>query len=189
MGLLDNWTNNGTISVVDPGSVELGNQNDTDPLNDAFDILANTWTNDGTITIADGSTIDLGGIITTDAYEADLVPLGVSVNLAEDSVYLVGTMNNDPSSNPKSGGTLALSSAEGTLYLAGGEVYHGNITSADGTLLTFARIRRVRRSHAREQLRLRQRCGPANKFRRDPDRGERLDDRCRYHFECGRVVQ
>ncbi len=123
LDLYGNWTNTGTITVDATSAVALGSTIAIDPTSSAAG--GYVWTNNGAITIADGATVYLGGIRTTDEYESNLQSKGVSVDLAEDTVYLSGTMDNSAADNPVSAGVLALDAATGPLTVSGGEIYQG----------------------------------------------------------------
>ncbi|HXY35854.1 MAG TPA: hypothetical protein VEI07_16590, partial [Planctomycetaceae bacterium] len=133
LNLYGNWTNEGTISVDATSAIGLGSVIAVDPTSAAA--ADYTWTNTGTIAISDGATVYLGGVFTTNAFNANLGALGVSADLSQDTVYLSGTMNNSAADNPSSGGVLALSASTGPLYLAGGEIYQGSITSSGDELI------------------------------------------------------
>ena len=125
-----NWTNTGTISVDDVSTIGLGSTIAVDPT--SSEAASYIWTNTGTITIANGATVYLGGVLTTDEYDSNLQSLGVSVNLAKDTVDLAGTLDNSAADNSISAGTLTLDSSTGPLYLAGGEIYEGTIATTGG---------------------------------------------------------
>jgi RHS repeat-associated protein len=123
-----NWTNLGSISVDATSTIGLGSTIAVDPTSAA---AANyVWTNSGTITIADGATVYIGGVVTTDEYIADLQAFGINVDLSQDTVYLSGTLDNSAAENPVSAGVLALSDSTDPLYLSGGEIYKGTITTS-----------------------------------------------------------
>jgi hypothetical protein len=84
----------------------------------------------GTIQIADGAELQLGGLMTTDQWNAFPTLPGVSVHFARDSIVLIGWLDNSPADNPKSGGVLALTPATGPLFLLGGYIYQGKITTS-----------------------------------------------------------
>jgi len=127
LDLYGNWTNNGTITVAATSTVALGSRVAVNPTSSAA--AAYVWTNKGTITIADGATVYLGGILTTDEYDSNLQSLGVGANLGNDTVHLVGTLDNSAADNPVSAGILALNASTGPLTLSGGEIYQGTITT------------------------------------------------------------
>ena len=128
LNLYGNWTNNGTISANSASTVSLGSAVAINPTSTAA--AAYAWTNHGTINIAACATVYLGGVFTTDEYDGNFADRGVTVNLAADTVYLIGTMDNSTADNPDTQGTLALSAATGPLYLYGGEIYQGQVTTA-----------------------------------------------------------
>ncbi len=68
--------------------------------------------------------------MTTDQLNAFFSLPGVSVHRANDQIQLVGWLDNSPADNPISGGVLALNPATGPLYLYGGYIYHGTITTS-----------------------------------------------------------
>jgi hypothetical protein len=84
----------------------------------------------GTIQVADGATLVLGGLLTTDQLNAFPSLPGVSVHFARDRIVLGGWLDNSPADNPKSGGVLAITPATGPLFLLGGYIYQGKITSS-----------------------------------------------------------
>ncbi len=106
LNLYGNWTNNGTISADSASTVSLGSDIAIDPTSAAA--ASYVWTNQGTITIAAGATVNLGGVFTTDEYVGNFADRGVMVGLANDTVYLTGTMDNSAADNPNTQGTLAL---------------------------------------------------------------------------------
>lgn len=84
----------------------------------------------GTIQIADGATIVFGGLMTTDQWNAFPSLPGVSVHFAKDQIKLGGWLDNSMADNPTSGGVLALSATTGPLFLLGGYIYQGKITTS-----------------------------------------------------------
>jgi hypothetical protein len=84
----------------------------------------------GTIQIADGATLAVGGLMTTDQWNAFPTLPGVTVHLSRDQVHFIGWIDNSPADNPKSGGVLAITSATGPMYLDGGYIYQGKITTS-----------------------------------------------------------
>src|SRR5262249_46695491 len=78
----------------------------------------------------DGATFTLGGLLTTDQWYAFPILPGVSVHYAKDRMQLGGWLDNSPADNPKSGGVLALTPATGPLFLLGGYLYQGEITTS-----------------------------------------------------------
>src|SRR5262249_15816057 len=86
--------------------------------------------NAGTIQVADGATLTLGGLLTTDQWNAFPSLPGVSVHFAKDRIVLGGWLDNSPADNPVSGGVLALTPATGPLFLLGGYIYQGRITTS-----------------------------------------------------------
>jgi hypothetical protein len=84
----------------------------------------------GTLQIADGANLLLGGLMTTDQWNAFPSLPGVTVHFAKDQVFLTGWLDNSPADNPRSGGVLALNSATGPLFLDGGYIYQGKITTS-----------------------------------------------------------
>ncbi len=128
LDLYGNWTNNSTISIDASSTIGLGSTIAIDPTSSGA--ASYVWTNKGTITIANGATVYLGGIFTTDEYDSNLQSKGVSVDLAQDTVYLSGTMDNSAADNPVSAGVLALGASTGPLSLSGGEIYRGTITTS-----------------------------------------------------------
>ncbi len=137
LDLFGNWTNTGTITVDATSTVALGSTVAIDPTSSAA--AGYVWTNNGTITIANGATVYLGGILTTDEYESNLQSKGLSVDLAQDTVYLSGTMDNSAADNPVSAGVLALDAATGPLTVSGGEIFQGAI-EVKGTKLTMEAV-------------------------------------------------
>jgi hypothetical protein len=127
LNLYGGWTNNGTITVQST-TVGLGSPININPT--AATAVPYVWTNRGTLTIADGATVNLGGIITTDEYDDSFAAAGVAVHLPMDTVNLTGSMDNSAADNPVSGGVLALGPSTGPLYLAGGRIHQGMITTS-----------------------------------------------------------
>jgi hypothetical protein len=84
----------------------------------------------GTLQIADGATFTLGGRLTTDQFYAFPSLPGVSVHFAKDQFQLGGWLDNSPADNPRSGGVLAITPATGPLFLLGGYIYQGKITTS-----------------------------------------------------------
>ena len=130
LNLYGSWTNNGTITADSASTVSLGNAVAINPTSAAA--AGYSWTNDGTFTIGAGATVYLGGVFTTDEYAGNFADRGVMVGLADDTVYLTGTMDNSAADNPNTQGTLALSPSTGPLYLSGGEIYQGQVTTDGG---------------------------------------------------------
>ncbi|HEY2787000.1 MAG TPA: Ig-like domain repeat protein [Fimbriiglobus sp.] len=127
LNLYGGWTNNGTITV-DSLTVGLGSPINIDPTSAA---AANyLWTNKGTLTIADGATVNLGGIVTTDQFDVSFANVGVTADFPKDSVNLTGSMDNSAADNAVSGGVLALNASTGPLYLAGGRIHQGVISTS-----------------------------------------------------------
>ncbi len=125
----DNWSNSGSITADATSTIQIGSSV-------AIDLTsANpadyTWSNSGTISVANGATVYLGGVLTTDEFE-NLGNLGISIDLPLDQVYLSGTLDNSPADNPVTGGTLALNTSTGSLFLGGGEIAGGTITTSGG---------------------------------------------------------
>ncbi|HLN26979.1 MAG TPA: hypothetical protein VK395_04500 [Gemmataceae bacterium] len=127
LNLYGGWTNNGAIRVASV-TVALGSPVDIDPTSAAA--APYVWTNKGTLTIADGATVDLGGIITTDQYLDNLADVGVTAHLITDTVNLIGSLDSSVADNPQSGGVLAISAATGPLFLYGGLIHQGTITTS-----------------------------------------------------------
>ena len=129
LNLYDNWTNQGTITVDSSSTVSLG----TDVAGFApFASAARyIWTNSGTLSIAPGATVNLGDYFTTDEFENHFQQLGVNLKLDSYMVNLIGTIDNSAADNPITGGTLALNQSTGPLYLAGGIIDQGTITTRD----------------------------------------------------------
>jgi hypothetical protein len=134
LNLYGSWINNGAIAA-DSATVSLGS-----PIN----IAANdksapsyAWSSPGSISITAGSTLDLGGVFTTDSFEDLVADLAANAqSLAQDILFLTGTLDDSAADNPLSGGVLALDAATGPLYLDGGRIYQGNVsTSGDNELL------------------------------------------------------
>ena len=123
LNLYGSWDNIGSISVDSTSAISLGSDYAPDPTSaDAANYL---WTNTDTIAIASGATVDLGGLLTTDTFDSLGLGAGVTVNLT-------GTLDNSPAHNHQSGGTLALNGSTGPLYLAGGLICRGVVTTANG---------------------------------------------------------
>jgi PKD domain/MBG domain len=137
LNLYGSWTNNGTITADSASTVSLGTAVAINPTSAAA--AGYSWTNDGTITISAGATVYLGGVFTTDEYAGNFADRGVTLDLAGDTVYLTGTMDNSAADNPVTQGTLALSPSTGPLYLSGGEIYQGQVTSdgSDNLVATY----------------------------------------------------
>ncbi len=133
LNLYGSWTNTGTITVDGSSTIGLGSPIAVNPTASAAANYA--WTNTGTLTIADGATVYLGGIFTTDEFESNLQSFGVSIDLADYTVYVSGTLDNSAADNPTSAGVLALSASTGPLTLAGGEIYHGAATTSGSDAL------------------------------------------------------
>jgi hypothetical protein len=87
------------------------------------------WTNSGTLSIAPGATVNLGDYFTTDELENHFQQLGVNLDLDNHTVNLIGTIDNSAADNPITGGTLALNHSTGPLYLSGGVIDQGTITT------------------------------------------------------------
>ena len=127
LDLYGSWTNEGAINVAAGSTIGLGSPVDIAPSNPAA--AGYSWSNQGTLAIAAGDTVNLGGVFTTDAFDA-LVAAG-QIGPAE-TVNLTGTLDNSPADNLVSGGVLRLDAATAPLYLSGGEIYEGTITTSGG---------------------------------------------------------
>ncbi len=92
----------------------------------ASDII---WTNTGTLSIATGATVNLGDYFTTDEFESGFRQLGADLSLSQYKVNLIGILDNSPADNPIMGGTLSLNASTGPLYLTGGTIDQGTITT------------------------------------------------------------
>jgi hypothetical protein len=68
--------------------------------------------------------------LTADQFYAFPCLPGVSVHFAQDRIVLGGWLDNSPADNPQSGGVLALTPATGPLFLSGGYIYQGKITTS-----------------------------------------------------------
>jgi hypothetical protein len=123
LNLYGSWTNFGTITV-DPSTVSLGSPVAVAPVDPAAPTYM--WSNQGTITLGAGSAVTLGGVFTTDEFEALAPQLLVDQTLT----HLTGTLDNSPMDNPVSGGNLTLNASTGPLYLSGGGIYQGTITTS-----------------------------------------------------------
>jgi hypothetical protein len=123
----------GTISVDSTSGLLLG-RSTLDQLNFPTIADGSPYAYDpskvGAIQIADGGTFVLGGLLTTDQWNAFPSLPGVSINLAKDQIALTGWLDNSPADNPISGGVMAITSATGLLYLDGGYIYQGKITTS-----------------------------------------------------------
>ena len=84
----------------------------------------------GRIIVGNGAAIGFGGLMTTDQFNAFPNLPGVSINLSADFVMLDGWLDNGRAHNPISHGVLAITSATGPLYLDGGYIYRGKITTS-----------------------------------------------------------
>jgi hypothetical protein len=130
LSLLGGWINSGTISADSSSTVILGTptlgQLPSDP-NAAY----YAWSSTGSLTIGAGANVVVGGFLTTDQYQGAATIPGVSADFAQDSLSLLGTLDNTPADNSVSGGVLALTPATEPLQLIGGTVYGGSITSSD----------------------------------------------------------
>ena len=113
LSLDGNWTNQGSITVDSSSTLSLGGG----------------WQNSGTLAVAAGATLYLSGYFTTDAFESGFQQLGANLNLSQYTVNLTGTIDNSAADNPITGGTLALNQSTGPLYLAGGVIDQGTITT------------------------------------------------------------
>jgi len=127
LNLYGGWINNGTITAG-AATVGLGSPVDIDPTSAAA--APYVWTNKGTLTIADGATVNLGGIVTTDEYLDNFADVGIAAHLVKDTVNLTGSLDNTAAHNPQSDGMLAISAATGPLFLYGGLIHQGTITTS-----------------------------------------------------------
>jgi len=126
LNLYDNWTNQGTITVDSSSTVSLGSAVSDSEYAATADFI---WTNSGTLSIAKGATIYLGDYFTTDDFANHFQQFGVHLDLSKYTVNLIGTIDNNPADNPITGGTLALNHSTGPLYLYGGTIDQGTITT------------------------------------------------------------
>jgi hypothetical protein len=132
LGLKGTWTNNGSITAGAVATVTLGDtSNDVSGPNDI-------WRNAGVLSIPIGSTINLGGYFITDEFESGFQDRGVTLQLSQYTVKVLGVLDNSPADNPISRGTLALNASTGPLYLsednnlprAPGVIEQGTITTS-----------------------------------------------------------
>jgi hypothetical protein len=130
-----NWDNTkGTISVDSSSTLLLGlptflDPNFPPPISDGLPYAVN-FSQVGTVDVANGAIIGLGGLMTTDQFHAFPTLPGVSMNVTQDTVVLTGWLDNTPADNPLSQGVLAINASTGVLYMAGGDIYHGRITTS-----------------------------------------------------------
>ncbi len=132
LNLYGSWTNDGSITVG-PGSGAASTVSLGSPINIApSDPSAPKyyWSSPGTLAIAAGSTVNLGGVFTTDEYDDAFVDRGVTVNLSQITFNLTGSLDDSAADNPQSLGTLTLDASTGPLYLAGGRIFQGIITTS-----------------------------------------------------------
>jgi hypothetical protein len=135
-----NWDNTkGTISVDSLSTLLLGlptflDPNFPPPITDGLPYAVN-FSQVGTVDVANGAIIGLGGLMTTDQFHAFPTLPGVSMNVTQDTVVLTGWLDNSPADNPLSQGVLAINASTGNLYLAGGDIYHGRITTSGSDIL------------------------------------------------------
>jgi hypothetical protein len=137
--LAGNWDNtNGTIGVDSSSTLLLGFPTFYDrfapPFTDGLPYALNL-SQVGTVDIANGATVGLGGFMTTDKFNALLSLPGVTFNPAQDTLVLTGWLDNSPADNPVSQGVLAINASTGVLYLGGGDIYHGKITTSGSDYL------------------------------------------------------
>jgi hypothetical protein len=126
LGLLGGWANSGKISADSRSTVLLGSPTAGGFASDA-DAPYYAWGGSGPVTIADGATLYVGGFLTADQYQGLAAIPGLSANLAADSLYLDGTLDNSPADNPASHGNL--NAASRPLVMAGGTVTGGSVTT------------------------------------------------------------
>jgi hypothetical protein len=126
LALYDNWINEGRIRVDASSAGSLGS-----PVTEYnySPTPSYIWANFGTLAIAKSATVNLGDYITTDEFENHFRQLGVNLDLSQYTVNLIGTIDNSPADNPLTGGNLVLDGATGSLYLSGGVIDGGTITT------------------------------------------------------------
>jgi hypothetical protein len=135
VALYGNWDNTkGTISVDSSSELFLGRPTALDPnfpppIADASPYAFNP-SKVGRIIVSNGAAIGFGGLMTTDQFNAFPNLPGVSISLSADFVMLDGWLDNSRAHNPISHGVLAITSATGLLYLDGGYIYRGKITTS-----------------------------------------------------------
>ncbi len=135
------WTNKGLITAADGTNIYLGDNWDFWDYNNngyfyGYDYFGtnDVWVNNGTIT-TNSANVYLGGWLSYNLSADNLATL----NLSENTVYLIGTLDNAPADNPSSGGVLTLTpgvtSNTGSWYLAGGRIYEGTIDVTAAALI------------------------------------------------------
>ncbi len=124
LNLYGDWTNQGTITVDSSSTVSLGS-----PAGEYAPVAGNIWTNSATLSIAPGAAVELGDDFTTDEFENHFQELGVNLDLSKYTVTVIGTIDNSPTDNPVTGGTLALDHSTGPVYLDGAFIDQGTITT------------------------------------------------------------
>ena len=112
------WTNSGTITAVSGSTLTLGDEWSTNPSLNPGGFNSDAWVNDGAI-ITNQTDLYVGGWLTF----AGANSLGSITGLSNDTVYLIGTLDNR-------GTTLALGTQN--WYLQGGRILGGKITTSGG---------------------------------------------------------
>ncbi len=136
------WTNNGTVTAANGTNIDLGDNWDLWEYVGSFygyDYFGtnDVWVNNGTI-ITNSANVYLGGWLSYNPSADNLATL----NLSENIVSLIGTLDNSPADNPSNGGVLTLTpgvtSSTGSWYLAGGRIYEGTIDAIAAPLVATA---------------------------------------------------
>jgi hypothetical protein len=132
VSFLGNWNNsNGTVSIDSSSILDLGTPANGPPAT-WEENSADAWyaSDVGTIDVANGAILELGGLMTADLFTAFQSLPGAHIDWPQDTVVLVGWMDDSPADNPVTGGALAFTSATGAVHLGGGIIYQGTITSS-----------------------------------------------------------
>jgi hypothetical protein len=140
LNLNDIWTNYGSISADSSSTVSLGD-------NASFSGItlgpSYIWNNAGTLAIAKGASLNLGDYFTTDEFASGFKDRGVTLNLAQYSITLIGLLDNRPADNPVTAGMLTLNSSTGPLPIDGGEIDGGTLTGTEPLDVSFAALQGV----------------------------------------------
>jgi hypothetical protein len=136
------WTNKGAITATNGTNIYVGDNLDFWDDNGSFygyDYFGtnDAWVNNGTIT-TNSANVYLGGWLSYNPGADNLATL----DLSENTVYLIGTLDNTLADNPSSGGVLTLTpgvtSSTGSWYLDGGRIYEGTIDATAASLIATA---------------------------------------------------
>ena len=136
------WTSKGAVIAANGTSIYLGDNWDSWQFASStygYDWFGtnDAWVNNSTIT-TNNANVFLGGWTSLDPSAKNLATL----DLDQNTVFLIGTLDNSPADNPATGGVLTLTpgvtSSTGSWYLDGGRIDKGTIDAPAASLIATA---------------------------------------------------